>query len=354
VPILGKRDKKKGKPTQLLDWEQNNLNQDWLVPWGLKVEAIEQIDNNRWKLLTERGIKQLNRVYWKPEQLIFVQTLLDHLGQNGFKAIPRFIRTVDGWAWVSSDKAFLFLCDWVEGIKPNLLNRSHLVCATTTLAQLHYHLKGYLPSGHVSCRDNRGQWPGQWQQVYRLIIDQVKRLGNQREFKAFDNVFLNSYNQILNQIEDAMSLLLNSEYDSLIAGLLKQPFVCHNSYREVNLTLTRQGMLYVFGFENCIFDLRIYELGRYLQRVLCLYDWDLAIGQEVLETYEAVWPLEPAERKILLAQLWFPYPSCSYIQAYYQNGSGLFEKTLTFALQKEINLQSAREQCLEWFYNWAC
>lgn len=354
---MARRSKNKNKQQPpAVNWRQNKLDSDWLKPWDLSVQAVYWINPDCWKLKTDRGFKRLVKVNWSEARLFFIQSMLDHLGQSGFKTIPRFIRTMDEAAWVRTDSSSaLYLCDWVEGKPLKLTNPEELSQTTQTLAKLHLCLRNFQAPPGAECWDNRGRWPEIWRQqskqlqAYRQLAEDAVSIAP----NPFDQFFLENYARLQNQLLFALSSLEDSPYQECLEMTAERPFVCHNAFREANLLLTNKQKIQVCGFEKSIYDLRVYELGRFLQRVLIQANWDLGVGMRVLNEYEEVWPLTPAERRIMLAQLWFPYLSWTFSQYYYTGGREIPADQLLRELKREQRGQKARETFLTWAHDWA-
>lgn len=352
---MSRRSKNKNKQQPpAVNWQQNKLDPNWLKPWDLSVQAIYWINPDCWKLKTDRGFKRLVKVDWSEGRLFFIQSLFDHLGQSGFKTIPRFIRTIDEAAWVrtGSDSA-VYLCDWVEGKPLKLTNPEELYQTTQTLAKLHSCLRTYEAPAGAECGDNRGRWPEIWRQQSKQLQAYRQLAENAADPNPFDQFFLKNFTELQNQLLFARSFLEHSPYWEFVEVTAEPPFVCHNAFREANLLLTNKQKIQVFGFEKSVYDLRVYELGRFLQRVLIQVDWDLGVGMRVLDEYEEVWPLTPAERRIMLAQLWFPYLSWTFSQYYYTGGREIPADQLLRELKREQSCQNAREQFFTWAHGWA-
>jgi len=351
---MGRRSKNKfNQLPPAVKWAQNKLDPKWLDPWDLNVQAINWVSQDCWRIITDRGIKQLIKVNWPEERMLFIQGLLDHLGQAGFKTISRFIRTADDVGWLPIENGYVYLCDWVEGKPINLTEIEQLIQTTRTLAKLHSCIRNFKAPIESNRWDNRGRWPGFWRQSSKQVLAYRDRVENQRVLNLFDRTFIDNFEELYNQMQFALFLLDDSRYLEHLDLIREQPFVCHNSFREANLLLTSKNKIHVFGFEKCMYDLRVYELGRFLQRVLIQANWDISVGQKVLNTYEEEWSLSPVERQIMLAQLWFPYSSWTYVQYYYAGRREIPEKKLMLEMQREKSYQKSREQFLSWAYEWA-
>ena len=346
---MGGRTRKKKKPLiHSVNWLENDLRQEWVAQWEMKIKTLERINLDVWKIDGDRGVKKLTRVYWAPERLLLLEAFLDHLGRSGFKAIPRWIKTREGSGWITRDGDSFFLSDWPEGNPVKLLDPEQVLPLMTTLARLHYHSRDFKPPT-AGIRNNLGQWPHQWQQVRQQLLNwRYPKEESPRETDNDDQVAQEVLDPLIKQITRALNILADSRYDEMITIAQNQPFICNNSFHEASLLVTPRKETYVSDFENCIFDLRVYDLGRFLRRVLYRFKWDHDLGQKGLKAYEAIMPLSPAERRVLLAYLWFPDPALTFIQFYFYAPSSAQKNRLKVGLQQKSCYQWAREQFLNW------
>ena len=340
--ILGTKKKFSGKI--LTDLEKLGLQPEWIAPWKLDIKGIHRLSNDRWRLLSDRGEKILAKVSLPPARLELLCILFDYLGRRGCRKIPRFIRTADGRRWVTAGNYAFYLYDHHSGITPDFSTSLQVELVFRALSLYHRHAAGFsLPAGTI-VSDCRGLWPVYWENALAQLENLCSRIAGDAEEK------LQLVSLLACRMDNAVRLLRASEY----FALNEQPeafTLCHRDFREGNLVLTLQQDVFIDGFEHCGLDLRVYDLGRLLHRLMLRSRWSLNRIQEALSAYEEINPLSLGERKVLAAMLVLPFPALSYLGAY--SSSRGPEKSMAAALKQELAFQVPRQKVFSWLSEWA-
>lgn len=346
--ILGA--KRKFPAAVVIDLEKLGLRPEHLAPWKLEIKDIYRLSNNRWRLLSNRGEKILARVSWPPERLQLLCAFMDHLGRQGYRKIPRFIRTADGRRWVEAGESAFYLYDHYSGITPDFSSSLQVELVFRALSLYHRQAAGFSPPAGSQFADYRGSWPAHWENAREKLVDLCQQAEKDKGGGIFTLVFLQVAPLLISRIDTSLCLLNASEYFTLNEQE-EAVTLCHRDFREENLVLTLQQDVFINGFDGCGLDLRIYDLGRLLHRLMIRSRWSLNRTQEALNAYEEVNPLGLVERQVLVAMLVFPFPALSYIGAY--NSGREVEKRIATALKQELAFQGPREKLFLWLYRWA-
>lgn len=331
--------------------EKLGLKREWIEPWALMIENIDRTGSKTWRLWTQRGEKLLCRVDWSKEKIGFICAFLDHLGRNGLRYIPRFIQTADGRRWVSAEDYSFYLCDYIESLPLNLFDRGQLEAAFHIMSQFHRCAESFVPPSESGPGLQRIPWTKQWEadlqtlRYYRGLVSDCQKMS------AFDELFLEQANILTSQMDYALRLLQAADYDQLI-DLKGQEIVCHGYFKEPCVRYTIRGDIYIDRFDFCHYNLRTYDLGRFLYRVLANCNWSLSVGQQCLNAYQELFPLTNQERRTLAAFLCFPHPAYAYIRAYYEQRSGCSPKDLVAGLRREAMNRGSKERFLNWAQHW--
>ena len=158
--------------------------------------------------------------------------------------------------------------------------------------------------------------------------------------------FIEESDQIISQVDHARSMLWGTDYEYLRDDY--SDTVCHGSFKETNLFWTPSNELYIDRFDDCHYNLRIYDLGRLLYRVMAGCSWKQSTGERILEAYQEREPIAKEENKILAAFLSYPHPAVSYIRAYYEQREGCNPYDLVNGIRRESLRLKDKERFLNW------
>ncbi|NPV90447.1 MAG: phosphotransferase [Firmicutes bacterium] len=337
--------RKSYRPPSASRLEKLGLKREWLAPWDLAIESVERIGDRLWRLRSHRGEKLLRRVDWDEDRARFICRCMDHLGRNGLRSIPRFIRTSDGQRWVPTGDGCLYLCDFLERRPLDIKRPEEMQRVFRELSRVHHLLKD-LPIEYQGPPGRSAQpWSQQWEEDRRILIGHLDRAETEPVKTTLDSVFLEESDQVVNQIDRACGRLWETDYEYLRGDYSHT--VCHGNFKESNLFWTPANELYIDRFDGCHHNLRVYDLGRFLYRVLSECGWDPVIGAGALEAYQELEPIDKEENKILAAFLSYPHPAVAYIRAYYERREGCNPYELANGIRRELMRLKSKERFLD-------
>lgn len=337
--------RKSFRPPSASKLEKLGLKKEWLVPWDLAIEGIERLGDRIWRLRSHRGEKLLRWIDWDEDRARFICRCLDHLGQNGLRNIPRFIRTSDERRWVSADGGCFYLCDWSERQPVNIRRQGETQRVFRELSRMHLLLKDFSEVYQGPPGLSVQPWNRQWEEDRKLLIEHLDRAETEPVKTPLDSVFLEDSDLVIDQIDRACGRLWETDYEYLRGDYSHT--VCHGCFKEPNLFWSPANELYIDRFDGCHYNLRVHDLGRFLYRVMAGCGWDPGVGEEALEAYQELEPIEMEEKKILAAFLSYPHPAVAYIRAYYERREGCSPYDLANGVRRESMRLKSKERFLE-------
>lgn len=324
------------------------LPQQVLQNYGLKVEDVQPLGRG-WKLTTSTGNKALKKLSCEDARVVFIYSLLEHLARKGFNRTPRFIKTEYNTPFIRRDDEYYILRDWIEGRKINFKVHSELILAVEELARFHLAAEGMNMEQGTEALNNWGTWPDKFAERKNDLRQFYTLAQNTEKKGAFHQLYLENFSHFANQAGITVDLLNTSSYCQLVeAGQLKGT-VCHRNYQEENILINPQGKLHIMNFEKANQDLRIYDLGSLLQRIMIRNKWDFVLAKELIESYEMVNPLATAELEVLLAVLYFPHQIWLCAGRFFRRQRDWSSKELVSQFKNIIARKKAKEKFLNQF-----
>jgi CotS family spore coat protein len=254
---------------------------------------------------------------------------------------------MDDRRWVSVDKGCLYLCDYQERRPISISDQQELETVFRELSRMHQLLKGFSPGPPGSSPLPFSQ---QWETDRERLLDYRGRSDAKDRKNAFESFFLEESDRIVSQVDKACRLLWDTDYEYLRGDY--SDTVCHGSFKETNLFWTPLNELYTDRFDDCHYNLRTYDLGRLLYRVMAGRGWDPGLGKSLLEAYQELEPIDKEENKIMAAFLSYPHPAVAYTRAYYEQREGCSPHDLADAMRRESLRLKNKETFIDWLTLW--
>ena len=173
------------RPPSASKLEKLGLKKEWLAPWDLAIESVERLGDRHWRLRSHRGEKLLRRVDWTEDRVRFVCECLDHLGRNGLRNIPRFIKTSDDRRWVSTGNGCLCLCDYLERRPIDIKDPKEQETVFRELSRLHYLLKNLSLKYPEPADFSVQSWNQQWEEDRNRIKYYRERSDTEHTLDSF-------------------------------------------------------------------------------------------------------------------------------------------------------------------------
>lgn len=285
--------------------------------YPLKPKVAEET-KGVFKVATKEGIKCLKPSKKNFDRTLFICAGMKHACQQGFTNMPPLTFTKDGSTVVLYKGIPFYLTEWLEGEQPNTKNIEHIVLAAKTLAKFHRFSEGF----SLGKEDMRIKW-GRWKKKLSLqkrAIRQFYKVAKERKKKTdFDEIYLQAYPWILKQAEKASKKMNSKQYERLVRKDKKKRCLCHGNVATRNFIL-KDGEMYIIDFDAMMLESRIFDLWKFLKRVLPEHHWDFSVAEKIIGGYHDENPLEKEEIYVLYALLTFPDKLCRIAKKYYSSG----------------------------------
>ncbi|MFL0195831.1 CotS family spore coat protein [Clostridium sp. WILCCON 0269] len=272
----------------------------------------------------------LKKVYFDEENLLFVYSAIEWLFRNNIN-VPRILPTIHNGRFVKYNNMLFILTPWINGVKCNYDDNSHLSNATLNLAKMHSATKTFIPIEKSHKRVN-------FQNIYISFEKHFKQLLNCsnlsfRHQDKFSKLFLKHFeiNSALAQISLKISSTIN--YNNLSTSL------CHLDYVNKNIIFDNDNKIWVIDFDKCSIDYCSHDLSYFLRRFLkrSNINWNFNTAIECLSLYEKEFNLTLDDYKYIISYLSFPQKFWKISRDYYNNISKCNMSSFFYLLRKASN-----------------
>ncbi|MCM1538416.1 MAG: CotS family spore coat protein [bacterium] len=337
---------------------------------------------------TEQGLKIIREYTGPLEKLCVLEAVGEHLRQEGFLS-DCILRTKEGALFVRGRDGNVYIVkDHYEGRECSVSDSSDCVRAVRQLAQLHLHLsvppvdtvqplikKTSGQEAAVSADGNAAAAPGgdraasfdrnaaqeeapdgyrfrmfdpvrEYERYNRELKRIWKHLRNKSDKTDFEVFLLHHYPFFMEQAKEALALFQSADVGELYRRAEKEGALCHGDFQYHNILFTDKGA-FVMNFEKCMMDVRIRDFYLFFRKVMEKNNWNIYTGRQLLEAYDAVRPIDAAEKKLLCLKLCYPERFRKVVSYYYNSGKAWIPAKNREKIDRLLAQEDARKSFLK-------
>jgi CotS family spore coat protein len=200
----------------------------------------------------------------------------------------------------NKDKIPYFVKHWYEGRECDTKSKEDIIKSVKALAAIHKVMHKPVEENYVkdSLLEEYKRHNAELKKIQRFI-----RTRQQKNY--FEIRYLKSVESFLKQGEEVVARLADSGYELLRSQALIRGDVCHGEFNQHNVLILGSQMA-VTNFDKWNYDIQMADLYQFMRKILEKHNWDAALGQQILQTYQQEKPLSKMEMENL--KLRFSYP----------------------------------------------
>lgn len=253
---------------------------------------------------TDRGTKELRKIYSDEKTALFENAVKRHLKQRGFAGVRVSLMTTDGSPFFNCDGQKYVLEDYTPTQSADLTDKFVLKQAVLSLARMHTASEGFafggdiiygVPLTELYARRERELW--------RIM----KRIKSGRGISCTDRLVLDNGVKYAQRAETAAGFLEDAGYADLYGKAVKTGSVCHNSYKGDNIRLCADGKtIAAEGFSKCAVDMGVIDLAEFIRRYYKDNRCPASAAYSIADIYCSEKSLSKNEIMVLYACLVYP------------------------------------------------
>ncbi len=283
--------------------------------YDLRIERIYPV-KNYYVIETPEGNKILKNMNFSPERIMFVHGAKEHLYNNGFKNIDRYLCTKENKPYIFINDECYIVTEGIEGRECDMNRTEDVIRASKALAMLHKASKGYVPPENSLVRDDLGKMPV----YFNKRLEEIKRAKKiaQRDGGKFDYLILKYIDYFFELGQDALNKINRSKYNEIVEKSRMEKSFCHHDYSHCNI-LCGERETWVINFDFCSFEIKIYDVANLLRRKLRKCNWDVKEAKVIMDAYTSIEPITQEEFEVMKIMLQFPQKFWRVINKYYNS-----------------------------------
>lgn len=318
--------------------------------FDLKIETLKA-NKGVYYLKTNKGEQCLKKINYGPQKLLFVSGAKEHLIQNGFASVDRYMLNTEGEPYALVNEDLYTITDWIDGRECDFHNIEEVKAASKTLANMHIASKGYNPPENSKLKSDLGRWLYLMEKRIKAF-DKMRDMHRKKSSKSdFDITYIKSVEYYKEFGKKALETLKKSFYYELCAVAENDKSFCHHDYTYHNIILNKNNNVNVIDFDFCKREIRAYDIANFMTKVLKRVNWNIEYAEALLNEYNSVSKITKEEYEVIYAFLQFPQRYWRLANRYYYNEVNWGQNTFAAKLQGIIDERERFTDFLEQYKN---
>lgn len=294
----------------------NDWNTEVTGQYELEVENLRK-GRGAWILETDQGLKLLKEYKGSVKRLEFEEMVLDAVKDAGTLKVDQYMRNREGELLSTAGDGTRFIVkSWFSDRECDLKDTREILSAVRQIAVLHKLLR------NVEAREEWNLKSMISPPLYEAMDKHNKELKKARAFirgkrrkNEFELSVIACFDQFLDQAKyarDGMEQVFLREGDALKESY----FICHGELNQHHI-LVGKTYVAVTEFNKMHLGLQVEDLYHFMRKVMEKHDWNLALGNAMLDSYERVLPMSETDRECLYYLFLYPEKYWKQINFYY-------------------------------------
>lgn len=286
--------------------------------YDIEVKQVIKVKNT-YKVICKEGVYALKIINYKFPHFIFILSSILYLQKQGFKSIPKIIKSNKGLDFIQIDNKYAYLSEWILGRVSNYSDEEDLKKVSRKLAELHLYSRGFNVNNEMEPRIAWFSWIKVFETRTREILDFQNRISQKAYLSKFDKVYLSNLDQEISRANVSVNKLKESNYYKIMREQVFKREFCHHDYANHNIIIDNNGELNVIDFDYCILDTHLHDLSSLLIRTMKGKRWGEDKVNIIMKEYEKLISVKDEEKDIIREFIRFPQAFWQIgIQAYWE------------------------------------
>ncbi|MBE6007635.1 MAG: hypothetical protein E7235_00355 [Lachnospiraceae bacterium] len=259
---------------------------------------------------TDKGIKELKKVFSDEKAVIFEDAVKRHLKQRGFRGVGLYEKTPDGTPFFNYEDTRYVLEEYIPCKGAELTDKKVMKKAVEALADIHNLTEDFVFDGEIRQGTDLTELYGKRKQELLRIIGRIKKGKTKTNC---DRLILDKGEVFIARAQKALDMLCDAGY-----GDKSKCVICHNCYKGDNVRLDEEKEdIYVTGFSKCAFDMGTVDVAEFIRR---FYKDTACSGYEaakIIDIYSLKRAVSKDDIKMIYAMLLYPSKFFKLCNSYY-------------------------------------
>ncbi len=300
-----------------------------------------------WILETTEGLKYFGTCNYSENRAKLAQNVKQFVKEKGFLNIDTFVLAKDGNLLVQGPYNEMFVMrDWFYGEECNVKSKEHVLLLAKTLAKLHVCMKEISISEEGNfCKQIK--LTEQLEKRNRELCRVRAYIRDKKQKNSFEQNFLSRFEEQYEQAKKAYGALSKEMYEDYYNKSLEQGSFLHGNFTHHSVLVLSEEEMAVLGFDKVTKGIQIHDFYLLFRKMMEKWDWDMELGNSLLEEYSKIRNISKEEYHILKVLVSYPEKFWKVANQYYNNRkSWIPEKNMQKLLQT-MEQAKKKEECIQ-------
>ena len=248
---------------------------------------------------------------------------------------------------ISEDGYTYILKKWFNAEECNVNNEGSILAGTKKLAAFH----NILRDNRELLKDVRAFHPGKnMEKVFERHNREITTIKNYIKKRKNKNFFEMSLQDIMDEYKKqaviATENLLKSTYASRFEEAVLMKTINHGCYNHHNILFDGEGIIMV-NMSKINYAPQLQDLYDWLRKVMEKNNWNISLGNKIMEEYNKINPLNSEEYTILKIMLSYPEKFWKIINYYYNSNKAWYSEKNEEKLTQFLKQENLRHKFIE-------
>lgn len=295
---------------------------------------------------TDRGLKLLREYRGSEKRVNFEYDVLSALQLPGNLYVDNYIKTTEGTLIAAEEGGESYtLKNWYDGEECDVKDPMEIIRGVRELAVLHKAFR-QLPESLAADYRNRQGNNAERNNLCREFVRHTREMQRARLFirgvqqkSKFEFLVMESYPAFYEQAAQAVELMRRLEPPEKL-------WLLHGDYTHHHI-LVGNRYVAIINFTRMKYGIQVWDLYHFMRKVLEKQNWNIKLGNLMLETYHKILPINAEERKYLYLLFLYPEKYWKQLNYYYNTNKAWIPQHNVDKLQSLVNQWKFREEFLE-------
>ena len=314
-----------------MDNDQLDVILDSVLPrYGYRVMGIVPLDGQNCLVDSDRGVKRL-RIDTDERRVKRRHALWEHLAKQGFRRVPRHIRTLYGEAVLAVGGKIYTLSDERDGRIPVIMPLDMRLVGRN-LARLHQAAGGLQLPEELALPRRHGTWLERFSRAGDELSERHAAWSELRSRNPLQECFVENYDWIAEQIGRSVEGLVAGKYEETARRSEQEGQFAVGEYRLHDLRINTEGRVATLNIDEAVADLPIYDAAKFAHSLIERGETEMA--QMFLDAYAETLGISEQDVVILDSYLAFPHAAYRHVTQYarLRKGAEVFAERLEQAV----------------------
>ncbi len=327
-----------------------------------ELEVLEQYDidvNSTRKIRgavlcdTKQGVFLLKEVHLSEKRIPLLYQVYCHIREQGYENVDIIVKNREGEFISTGESGTKYLLkSWFYGRECDNKREQDILSGVQNLVLLHRILDSPpdIDGDKIVAIRLKEDLHSEFQRHNREMKKVRSFMRGRVDKGEFESVFLKYFDEMYSWAEGTSFVLERMGYGDLLRESMEKGLLVHGDYNYHNILMIPSGVA-TTNFEHFYQGIQLDDFYYYLRKTMEKNQWDIELGDKMIECYNRILPLTKEEMSYLAVRIAYPEKFWKAANAYYRSRKAWISAKSIEKLNMAIYQSNERKQFLELLFS---